>query len=154
MGKHKIIDHRQPSAAAKLPRVLKGGEKVLANPIPEVPTDEVVQLRKETTKLRSQIDEYERKLRVADAQVAGLKQQLQNARDEATNLRRQQQQPEMEGSLPELVELISVDDIQRHGDTATIKGMVQADDVLGESELVIPVQQLKNIIKLKQKQRK
>ena len=87
MGKNRTIDHRRPPRSAGIPMKLHNGFSVPANPEPEVATDEVVQLRKETTQQRGALEEMERKLRTKTAETQALKQALQDARDETNHLR-------------------------------------------------------------------
>jgi hypothetical protein len=151
MGKKRFIDHRQPPRSAGVPQVLRNGTKVPASPEPEIETDEVVQLRRRTVKQRTEIEELDRKLRVKSAEVAALKQQLQNARDETRNVLREAQQPELEGHTPERIEIVTVDDISRENDVATMKVLADLDGTVGETNIVVPVQQLKSIIRQKQR---
>ena len=134
--------------------VLKNGEKVPAHPVPEVETDEVVQLRRLTRQQAGAIDNLEQKLRVNQAELQGLKQQLQDARDETTNIRRLQQQPEQEGLLPNRIEIVTVDEIKRSGDTATMTVLADLDGTVGETHVVLPVKQVKLLIQQKQQAKK
>ncbi len=150
MGRHRTIDHRQPPRAAGIPMILKGGEKVPSHPVAEVATDEVVQLRALVRHQAGAVDGLEQKLRVSRAELQGLKQALQDARDETTNIRRLQQQPEQEGQLPNRIEIVTVDEIKRSGDTATMTVLADLDGTVGETHMVMPVNQVKILIKQKQ----
>ncbi|KKN41371.1 hypothetical protein LCGC14_0723920 [marine sediment metagenome] len=130
--------------------VMRNGLRVQANPEPEVATDEVVQLRRETAKQRGCIEALEQKVRVKTAETAGLKQQLQNARDETNYLRLQAQQPELEGTVPNRIEIVTVDDISRQNGTATMTVLADVDGTVGETHVLIPIPQLKAVIKGKQ----
>lgn len=152
MGKNRFMDHRRPPKSAGIPQILRGGQKVPYEPEPEIPTDEIVQLRRETVRQRGEIEELERKLRVATAQLKGIKQQLQDARDETRYLRHQQQQPELEGQVPNRIEIVTVDAIQRQNETATMLVLADIDGTMGETNVVMPIPQLKRIIKRKQKE--
>lgn len=149
MGRHKTIDHRPPPRSAGIPMVLKGGEKVPAHPVAEVATDEVVQLRLLTRQQRGAIDGLEQQVQVSQAQLQGLKQQLQDARDETHNLRRLQQQPEQEGKMPNRIEIVTVDAIKRSGNQATMTVLADLDGTVGETHVVIPVKQIKTLIRQK-----
>jgi len=149
MGKVIIVDHRQPPASAKIPKILRGGEKVPANPEPEIPTDEVVQLRRQVITHKGEIEEMDRRLRIKTAETRQLKQSLQDARDETHHVRQQAQQPELEGTVPERIEIITMDDIERHDDNVTVQVLANLDGTVGETQLSLSVQQLKILIKRK-----
>lgn len=152
MGKHIIIDHREAPPAAKIPMVVRNGIGVPANPEPEVPTDEVVQLRQKTEQQRGKIEALNQQVRIKTAETKALKRSLQDARDEAANLRYQRQQPELEGHMPARIEIATIDDIERQDDIVSLKVLADVDGTVGETEVQLSFQQLKLIIKAKRQE--
>lgn len=149
MGKTVRIDHRPAPRSKGVPKILKQGRLEDAHPEPEVPTDEVVQLRKQVTEQRGEIERLETAVSVKTAETKQLKQSLQHARDETARAHEEAQQPELEGTIPSCIEIVTVDDIQRDQDNATLTVLADLDGTIGETLVRLPVDQIIAMIRKK-----
>jgi len=151
MGKKKHIDHRQPSREAGIPKIMRHGLKVEYDPVPEDPNDPLVIARKQAVELGGQLTRAQEKLQIAEAETKMLKQALNDAREESVALRQQMRTKEDEGVTADRIEIVTVDEIQRAGDTATITALCDVDGHVDEAQVVIPVSLIKQLIQKKRK---
>jgi len=152
MGKHRFIDHRRPPKEAGQPKILRGGVKVDPHPIPDPP--DVQARRKAEQAKQRELDEAQRLFRVKEAEAKMFRQQAIDARDAlaALQVKQQEQAVQDEPTAPTRIEIVQIDDVHKDDATATLDVLLEADGVVGEATVVLPVDQLKAIIKQKRTQ--
>lgn len=151
MGKYRHIDHREPPREAGIPKIARNGLKVDYDPVPEDPNDPLVVARKQVVELGGQLSRAQEKLRIAETETKMLKQALNDAREESVGLRQQMRAREDEGITAERIEIVTVDEIERAGDTATVTALCDVDGHVDEARVVIPVSLIKQLIQKKRK---
>lgn len=149
MGRMRHIDHRQPPREAGIPRVLRDGKSTPYDPEPVNPSDPLVKAKQELEALRNRVEVAEQTTKVKEAETKSLKDMVRSAREESQYLRTQLQEKKEEGVKIDKVEVVTVDEISRAGDTATLSAVCQIDGRVDDATIILPVDVLKDLIKRK-----
>jgi predicted nuclease with TOPRIM domain len=154
MARMKRIDHRPPPREACIPRIERLGNAVPYSQETKFEDERIVALRNELTQAKAELEEIRQRITTREAELKAMQTALASAREESSNLRSKLQGLDVEGQMPERVEIVSVDNIKRNGQTATLNCICEVDNVVGATTLVLPVEQIKQLIKTKKKGQK
>lgn len=149
MGKMRHIDHRQPPREAGIPKVLRNGKSTPYDPEPINPNDPLVQAKQEIETLKNRVEVAEQTTKVKETEAKSLKDMVRSAREESQYLRTQLQEQKEEGVTVDKVEVVTVDEISRSGNVATLSAVCQIDGRVDDATIVLPVDVLKDLIKRK-----
>lgn len=154
MGRMKRIDHRPPPRSACVPRIERQGLAVPYSEETKFEDEQITALRQELTQAKAELEEIRQRIIARDAELKAMRTTLDAAREESSNLRSKLHGLEVEGTVPEKVEVVSIDNIRRNGSTATLACLCETDGVVGAITLILPVEQIRQLIKAKKKERK
>lgn len=138
MGRTRHIDHRNPPRSAGVPRVLRGGVPVEANPTTPYETEEVTHLRQALQTQEAAVATATERLQTAQTETAALKTVLETVREENAGLRKRLQEAEEAGWTADRIEVVTVNEQERGEDNVTLLALVDVDGSVGNATVLLP----------------
>lgn len=151
MPKFQHVNHRNVPRDVAAPKIVREGVYVpikLETPYVDPATQ---QNQKQLTAAQAVAASATQDAMVKKAETTALKSLLDAAREESRNLRKRLTEIERVGTMPNIIEIVSIDNItrEREGDVAILDALCKIDSNVGSTKIMLPVDQMKVILKQK-----